>query len=383
VIQLTVLSSSPEKENTWAQQLKTALQSEEVGQYQITAASSNGVASKQELGQVLFVDAEISNLEQTLQELDRRRRAVFLLVKEGQSIPQALKKHWVDDVLVSPFRQVEVLSKLRHYHQILAWDEVSRLNASFAGLIERLHDDLKLAERLQKAKLPHRFPEVKGFKVQQRYLAGLKSGGDHLDLAESRDGNCISLLLSDSSSYGLSSAVLSSLVRVANKLTIDQARSSYDTTRSFFEDVAMALSDKDYLSLFYGLISRKDLKFTYTHFGNSLIYHAKSGNGFQLLEAQGEVLSRSKGLPDSRAEGEAKLAPGDRLVIISDGFLQGVDSSKKLNELLDQKRSADANTTLNELVFKLKSKFTSDDDMPEQDCTCAVIDIDAKFLRLA
>ena len=44
------------------------------------------------------------------------------------------------------------------------WDEVHEINASFSEMIDQLRGDLKLAERLQKSKLPLRFTDLRGFK---------------------------------------------------------------------------------------------------------------------------------------------------------------------------------------------------------------------------
>jgi len=131
-----------------------------------------------ELGQIVFFDDSIDNLEEKLNTIDRKRRAIFLITQDGSQIPKLLKAEKVDDVLIHPFRNLEVLSKLKHYYRILMWDEVAQINDSFSQLIERLHDDLQLAERLQKSNLPIRFPDIKGFQFRNRYLIGGKSGGD-------------------------------------------------------------------------------------------------------------------------------------------------------------------------------------------------------------
>src|SRR2546430_7658660 len=52
--------------------------------------------------------------------------------------PKLWLEEKVDDVLVHPFRALDVLGKLRNYQQILKWDEVARLNSSFKEVLERL-----------------------------------------------------------------------------------------------------------------------------------------------------------------------------------------------------------------------------------------------------
>src|SRR5690606_2901262 len=128
--------------------------------------------------------------------------------------------------------------------------------------------------------------------VKSRYFAGLKSGGDHFDLAESTAGNRVSLLLSDSSSYGLSSAFLSTLMRLTMKLSRDEPRSSLDTVKIMYEEVVRTLKDSDHLSISYGVLSRKDYILKYLLLGSSGLFHARKDQGFTALTPHGPALSK-------------------------------------------------------------------------------------------
>jgi serine phosphatase RsbU (regulator of sigma subunit) len=262
------------------------------------------------------------------------------------------------------------------------WDEVSRLNASFTEVIQELHEDLKLAERLQKSRLPQRFPDLKGMKVASRYAAGARSGGDHFDLAESKDGNTLSMVLTDSSSYGLSSAVLGALMRVANRLSADESRSSIETVRKIREEILATLKEKDRLSLFYGVLSRKDYRLRYLNLGTSCAFYAAAGKGFEPLRPQGAPITRASGELEVK-ETELSLQPGSRLVLISDGFVEALEGPDRVRELLDQLRAKEASDSLNELTFKLKASYRGEDDVPPQDCTGVVLDLDSRLIRLA
>jgi serine phosphatase RsbU (regulator of sigma subunit) len=390
-LQVTILAADAAVEMKWAHHLKSVF--EGFTELSIGLASQESELSR--YGQIVFVDGSMPGLEQKLERLDRNGRAVFLIASDSAepgtaSSSSTQARLWsnliasgrVDDALVFPFRTLEVQSKLRHYQQILMWEEVSKLNASFSGLIERLQEDLRLAERLQKSKSPIRFPEIKGFRVSSRYLAGMKSGGDHLDLAESKTGTQLSILLADSSSYGLSSSLLSVLMRVAMKLSQEEARSCEETVRKIHEELLLTLNDKDKLSLFYGVISRKDYHLRYVNLGTSCAFYAQPGQSFRLLPSQGEQITRlSKGLPAEEFQAELPLEPNGRLAMLSDGFLEVMGGESEVLKALNQFRDAEAADFLNELVFQLKSKFTAPDDMPAQDCTAVLLDIDARILR--
>jgi serine phosphatase RsbU (regulator of sigma subunit) len=340
--------------------------------------------SPESYGSIVLVDSEAPQLEQVLSAIPRAGRSVFLLVSEknhdfswGEE-----SENQFDDILIYPWRRLEVESKFRFHQHLRLWHEVSDLNLSFQELLKSLDDDVHLAERLQKAKLPVRFPEFKGLHIRSRYLAGMKSGGDHFDLADSSEGSRLSILLSDSSSYGLSSGFLSTLMRMTLKLSRDESRSSLDTVKLIYDELLLTLKEKDHLSLFYGILSRKDYSLKYLHLGTSGFFHAKKGEGFELMKPQAPALSASHNPFTTIQESSIICGPNDRLVLLSDGYMEACGGQDETRKFLDRFRDQPQVDLLNELTFRVKKEFKEEDDMPEQDCSAMVFDIDAKVLRL-
>lgn len=375
-LQLAVMAENPALESQLAFELQAVARI--WGDVRVAqGVDSSGAA------QIVFIDASLAGrLDSILARLDRRGKAVFLISKESAVIPEPFRDGKVDDVLVHPFRSLEVLSKLQRYRQILMWDEVVKLNASFSQVIEQLRADLQIVERLQKARLPEKFPPVKGFKIAHRYLAGMRSGGDYLDLAEARDGSVLSFVLSDSSSYGLSSAVLTVLMRVAAKVSAAQMRGASEVVRQIQDELMSVLGAKDRLSLFFGVLGRRDYRLRFLNLGTSRAFYREPGKPFRELPSQGEAISSALS-PEWQAEGELTYAPGGRLVLLSDGFIETCGGSDPARTLLERFRDGDAGDLLNELVFRVKSGFEEPDDLPAQDCTAAVFDLDPKTMRLA
>ncbi|OFY98277.1 MAG: hypothetical protein A2Z97_09540 [Bdellovibrionales bacterium GWB1_52_6] len=377
---VTVMGEDRAVEQIWANRISAAAR----GLIEINVLGAQDI-EPEKFGQLIFIDgkADSTALSSMLGKIDRRGRAVFLILDEKMSLPEALNQGKVDDVLVWPFRPMELLGKIYRLQQITMWEEVNNLNASFAGLLGKLQEDVLLAERMQKGKLPVRFPEIKGFKVLSRYLAGMRSGGDHADLAESQDKGLISMVLSDSSSYGLSSNVLSVLMRVAMKLSADETRSSIETVKKIQEELLITLGEKDRLSLFYGVVSRKDYKLRYINLGASCAYYADPKGHFEILPSSGPAITRSSGIVSDTVQQERVLDPEGRLVLLSDGFIEVIGGSEATGALLNNYREREPADLLNELVFKVKEKFQDPDDMPAQDCTGIVFDVEARLIRLA
>jgi serine phosphatase RsbU (regulator of sigma subunit) len=142
------------------------------------------------------------------------------------------------------------------------------------------------------------------------------------------------------------------------------------------------LKEKDRLSLFYGVLSRKDYRLRYLNLGTSCAFYAPKSGGFYPLPSQGSPITRAGG-EISTKETELALEPGSRLVLISDGFVEALKGPDQVRGLLDQLRAKEPTDSLNELIFKLKASYQGEDEMPPQDCTGVVVDLDSRLIRLA
>jgi hypothetical protein len=377
---ITVAADSVSTEKRWIDSLRHVL-GEETERHAWNAWHE---VTDAEQGSILFVDGNHPDLFHFLNQIDRHGRSVFLIwtddSRDWDWNGEAADK--VDDLVVFPFRRTELESKFRLHQHLRMWSEVGELHRSFNELLSALDEDVKLAERLQKARLPNRYPAVRGLRIRSRFLAGLK-GGDHFDLAESKDSSRISILMSDSSNYGLSSAFLSALMRMTMKLSRDEARPASETVKLIADELLLGLKEKDRLAIFYGILNRKDFRFRYLHLGQTAFFHARKGKGFEIHAAHGEPLSVLNADPTKFGEKEVVLEPEDRIVLLSDGFIEACGGLVEAKTLLDPLRDRDSADLTNELVFRVKKKMIDPEDLPPQDCTSLVFDVDAKLLRLA
>jgi len=148
---LTVYAEDIKKEQEWARLLEWITQ-------RISKKVNIELShDKLDPGQMLFVDNEHPGLIKLLSELERKNRAIYLIIEDGKPVPDVYTNDMVDGVLVYPFRPVEVIDKFKAYERILMWDEVKHLNNSFSESINLIKEDLKIAEKLQRKKFPTRF----------------------------------------------------------------------------------------------------------------------------------------------------------------------------------------------------------------------------------
>lgn len=337
---------------------------------------------EKEQGDLFFIDAQLTDTEEKIKKIDRSSKSVILILEDSLDIPEIYLDEKVDDILIYPFRSLEILAKLKSYYQVMKWIEIESLNENFSKLAHKMNEDLELAERLQLRRLPKKFPEVPGFNVESRYLVGMKSGGDYFDLTSTEKGGPFSVILTDSSSYGLSSAVMSSLISLAVKLSPRSKSSEF--LSQVYEDLQATLSEKDHLSFFRATIDPRRLEMNYIHYGNTFIARYSPEKGTEIIPPHGEVIRQSekRSFPE---EGLLRLSPSERLVLLSDGYVEGVGGQETVLSILEEFRKAEPQQLLNELTYRIKKVSGGEkmEDFPEQDCTGLILDVNQNALRLA
>lgn len=378
-LKIIVKARSASEESRICAELSTIVASLEHVEVLAGSSQSHGA------GSILVLDSELPDLANLLATEERKGRSIWLRIPDGSELPEVFVSGKVDDLLIHPIRPLELLGKLKHHEHLRITEEVLSLQSALGKVMSNLKSDLGVLERLQKARLPVRFPDVKGFEIVSRYLAGEKSGGDYFDLAESEDGQQLAILVTDSSSYGLSSAVLSAVVRVVSRVSAEQVRSVREMVRSFYEELLMPLGPQDRLSIFYGTLSRKDYILRYLTLGSVRVFYRGPQKNFVELPAQGGPLSqgsRNSLSGNAIQEGRLDWAPGGRLVILSDGFLEALGGSEQARELMERFKDRKGVDLLNELAYGIKSRLENPkEDLPAQDCTGMVMDLDGRVIR--
>lgn len=312
-------------------------------------------------------------LQDLLESLSKNAVHTVLILEEtrfqgelGAAVNDGLVRGVIDDVLLVPLRPLELLSKVKHAHYLSRVVEVSAANRDLKTILEKIEEDIRTTRAIQQALIPPKFAPVNGIRVTHKYLSGLKSGGDYLDFFEFEDKAHLGILMSDSSAYGLSSAFLSVMLKLAMKLSRDEARSPAKTISRIFEELQLTMKPGNQLSLFYGILNRRTFEMTY----------AGAGSVRCLLQGKPLALANmpmEKGLRPTLHDHRKTLHPGDRLLIHSDGFAEALSNIKI---------SDDAAELVGDLTYDVKSRLAPDD-MPEQDCSVMVIDIERRAMRLA
>jgi hypothetical protein len=373
ILSFCVLASNIQVEMQWVSEIKSF-------QRRGGNAIGNEVHSfHDQICTIVLVDTRRKGWQSIISDLDRDGKSILLVIEESEFVPSATDLELVDDVLVYPFRMAELLSKYRGHHE----------RALQADLIEETilaHGDLQAAnevlERIVHAKTPKRFEGIKGVQIMSRHMSGLKPGGDYFDVFESERKDFVNILLCDSSSYGLSSALLGMMLSSAARIASDAKMSTADWIKAIYEELKTTLGEKEHLSIFFGRINRVDFSLHYQLFGSIEAFVVEKGGECHSLEKHGGRIS-AMNAPEEGFEKVIHLSPKDRIVLLSDGFVNGVGGEFYLQKVFHQKLEQEPFHLINELSYQIKSKLIPGETFPGEDCSAIVIDVESRVLRLA
>lgn len=340
----------------------------------------------------LFVltDREAAAIAETC-ESDSRPTMV-VAVKDGDPVPDSFNQGFVDDLLVLPVRALDVERILHMHAQVSALRAVEQTSRALPQLVTKLQEDIQLAQKIQRRLIKEKFPPMGGLNIKSKYWCGLKAGGDYFDVFEFPDGNHVGVILSDSSSYALSTSFIGSLVQFSVHVGQDDLSDPAKIVTALHGKLRESMKEKDRFSIFYGILNRKTYQFRYVNCGPIFAGERTNEGKFEWV-AKGEhgpLTAAAGGVPASQ---EILLEPGDRLMLLSDGWAEsiGVGAGELLQDFL--KDEGDSQDLLNEMAFRLRKGVERTYEiepgeeegfpMPPQDCSVLIFDIAKNVLRLA
>lgn len=181
-----------------------------------------------------------------------------------------------------------------------------------------LQAELACAAEVQAKLLPRRYPELRGFDLAARCLPAHQVGGDFFDWLEVSPGH-VALTLGDVMGNGLAAAMLMTTVRATIHAVAQQthpARALKLAERALRVDLEN--SDR-FVTLFHARLDTAARTLTFVDCGHGHAFLRRADGTVEELLPRGLPL----GVPgsDPYEEGTVTFAPGDALVLYSDGLV--------------------------------------------------------------
>jgi sigma-B regulation protein RsbU (phosphoserine phosphatase) len=292
-------------------------------------------------------------------ELCRRVRAlerprylpiILLTSRDGRDDLALALEAGADAFLGKPFHAPELLAQLHVAERILRLEErLARQVERVTRAMRRIEADLSNAAAIQLSLLPSRPPEAPGIAVAWHYRACERLGGDLLQ-AFRLGPDHLALYVLDVSGHGTSAALHSvALSRVLCPAPEQGGVLLRDGAPRAPGEVASELNRRfppieqsgQYLTLLYGVLDLQSLRFRYARAGHPGPLRVHRGRARLHHEGGGIPIGIA---PEAEyRDEELALAPGDFLLLFSDGVHETVDESGEefgMQRLLEAARAA-------------------------------------------
>jgi sigma-B regulation protein RsbU (phosphoserine phosphatase) len=185
-----------------------------------------------------------------------------------------------------------------------------------------LNEDLKLAARLQRDFLPRRLPEVGPARFGVLFQPASFVSGDIYDVTR-LDEDHVGFYIADAVGHGLPAALLTMFIKKGLQTKRISGHSYHivppgDSLRDLNVDIcAQNLSSCQFCTAVYGVLNARTGEATIARAGHPEPLLLRADGSSQRVEAPGTLLGV---LPEEEFPAtKVRLAPGDRLLIYSDG----------------------------------------------------------------
>ena len=252
------------------------------------------------------------------------------------------------DYITKPFQLEEVLARVETHLAL------RQLQKQLQDANKRFEDELALAAEIQASFLPGELPEITGWQLRATLLPARETSGDFYDVIPLPNGR-LGLVVADVTDKGTGAALYMALSRtllrtyaVENELRPDVAFNA--AHRRIIADT----SSSQFVTVFYGVLDPASGTLTYANAGHNPPYlfraasrrastHPESANlngsdasdEVQELNNTGPPLGLRMFKDITWERQEIQLAPGDVLVLYSDGITEAQDRKE---ELFDEER---------------------------------------------
>jgi len=262
-------------------------------------------------------------------------------------------QYGVADFVEKPWSNARLLEILQK--QIAAGRErraarrrMAQENQDHREIAQQFHQqELEVAEArsIQQGLLPKSIPQRPGYEIAGAWQPALSVGGDYYDVLEF-DEDTLGLCIADVAGKGLPAALLMSNLQAAVRGLASSSLSPEGLCARLNSLVCHNTGNDRFITFFYAQLDGPARILRYTNAGHNAPILLHGDGAYERLEAGGGVLGV---FPNQTfAAGVAPLAPGDRVILFTDGVTEACDAAgeefgdARLLRLLQEHRTAAA-----------------------------------------
>jgi serine phosphatase RsbU (regulator of sigma subunit)/anti-sigma regulatory factor (Ser/Thr protein kinase) len=190
-----------------------------------------------------------------------------------------------------------------------------------AATRQRFEQELEVAKLIQQNFLPKQLPDLADWQVAAYYRPAREVGGDFYDVIPLSDGR-IGFVIGDVTDKGVPAALVMAATRSVLRASAQRIINPGEVLERVNEHLCPDMPEKMFVTCLYGVLDPTTGNFRFANAGHDLPY-VKTAHGSVELRARGMPLGLMTGM--SYEETEAVLAPGESLLLTSDGVVEAHD----------------------------------------------------------
>lgn len=190
----------------------------------------------------------------------------------------------------------------------------------------KAEQELDMARRIQRSFLLSSFPERPRLELHAVNWSSRHVSGDFYDVVPVGDDGVL-IAVADVSGKGVPAALLSSMLQASLRTQAGAGIAVAEMMRKINTLVCQRQDTGQFATFFLAWVDERSLTLRYTNAGHNFpVLLARDGR--RLLDQGGTVVGVMEHL--DWAEGEVALAPGDRLVLYTDGVTEAADTGGEM-----------------------------------------------------
>ncbi|MDD3846575.1 MAG: SpoIIE family protein phosphatase [Syntrophorhabdaceae bacterium] len=241
------------------------------------------------------------------------------------------------DYITKPFQKTEVLARVENQLKIRRLtSDLKRSNAQLTEKQKVLDEDLRAAAGIQQSLLPRAIPDIKNLAIAWKFMPSHMIGGDIFNVFR-LDENHVGLYMIDVSGHGVPSALIT--VSVSQFLQPDSGSVTKERTyeppgyRIVSPGRVLEILDGEYpidrfgkyFTIVYLIVNTRTGAVRYSNAGHPFPVIMRRNGSLEVLDKGGTIIGLDGLVPFD--EEERSLAPGDRVILFTDGVVEYSNSS--------------------------------------------------------
>ncbi len=238
---------------------------------------------------------------------------------------------------------------------------------------QRYEQELEVARLIQSHFLPKTLPDLPGWRIAACYQPAREVGGDFYDVIPLPDGR-FGFVVGDVTDKGVPAALVMSATRSLLRAAAQRLVEPGEVLERVNEQLCPDMPEKMFVTCLYGVLDPTTGHLRFANAGHDLPY-VKTANGVVELRARGMPLGLMVGMPYE--EKEIVLAPGDSVLLHSDGVVEAHDPDRGMfgfPRLMQTVADSPSGQELIDIVLRDLDEFTGPGALQEDDITMVTLE---------